>query len=134
MVVAVERTGSSPHRAIFLVLFLFLFAPFVSMAAIAADTDGDGVEDHLDDCPLASGSSTTDRDGCPDRDGDGMSDWNDRWSISGTAFLNDQSLGTSFDYWSVDHSPSGDFIVSGDENGYVRIWNTTTHQTHFRLN
>ena len=101
-------------------------APFLSISAIAADTDGDGVEDHLDDCPLASGSSTVDRDGCPDRDGDGMSDWNDRWSISGTSFLNQQSLSTSYDYWSVDHNPSGEFIVTGDENGYVRIWNTST--------
>ena len=57
-----------------MVVLLFLFTPFSILGASAADTDGDGVEDHLDDCPLASGNSTVDRDGCPDRDGDGTPD------------------------------------------------------------
>ncbi len=38
------------------------------LSAHAADSDEDGVEDSLDDCPWAYGTSTTDRDGCPDKD------------------------------------------------------------------
>ena len=43
------------------------------------DTDGDGFGDNLegvesDECPSVSGTSTEDRDGCPDGDGDGWSD------------------------------------------------------------
>ncbi|MDP6099575.1 MAG: hypothetical protein QF566_05300, partial [Candidatus Thalassarchaeaceae archaeon] len=47
----------------------------------ASDTDGDGVDDSTDDCPLAWGNSTVDRDGCPDKDGDGTSDVADPWVI-----------------------------------------------------
>ena len=67
------------HRA-FLLATLFLFS-LMSMAAQAADSDGDGVEDSLDDCPWAAGTSTVDSDGCPDQDGDGTSDYNDGWVI-----------------------------------------------------
>ena len=43
------------------------------------DTDDDGFGDNLegvdsDECPSVSGTSTEDRDGCPDGDGDGWSD------------------------------------------------------------
>ena len=43
------------------------------------DSDGDGFGDNLegvesDECPSVSGTSTEDRDGCPDGDGDGWSD------------------------------------------------------------
>ena len=56
---------------------MFLTALMVGMLALpiasAADIDGDGVDDSSDDCPYAPGNST-DRTGCPDRDGDGKSD------------------------------------------------------------
>ena len=48
---------------------LMVSAILVPLNAYAADSDGDGIEDSLDDCPWASGDSTLDRDGCPDRDG-----------------------------------------------------------------
>lgn len=35
------------------------------------DFDGDGVNDHHDDCPSVSGTSTIGLSGCPDDDGDG---------------------------------------------------------------
>ena len=38
------------------------------------DTDGDGFDDLEDNCITVAGSSTTDRLGCPDSDGDGYSD------------------------------------------------------------
>ena len=60
-------------------LLIILMAGIVlsPLSAHAADSDGDGVEDSLDDCPWAYGTSNTDRDGCPDKDGDGTSDFND---------------------------------------------------------
>jgi hypothetical protein len=38
------------------------------------DTDLDGFDNNSDACPEEAGSSTIDRDGCPDSDGDGVSD------------------------------------------------------------
>ena len=48
------------------------------------DTDGDGYGDNPngtnpDACPTVIGTSTIDRYGCPDEDGDGASDVNDLW-------------------------------------------------------
>jgi OOP family OmpA-OmpF porin len=40
------------------------------------DTDGDGIPDHLDACPDEPGPAAT--SGCPDRDGDGVPDKEDR--------------------------------------------------------
>ena len=117
--IATRRLGSY-----FLIGLLMLSVlPLVN----AVDTDGDGIEDHLDDCPLAIGNSSVDKMGCPDWDNDGTSDWNDRISISNAHFLSQQTIGSSYDYISVDHSPNGDFIITGDENGWVRIWNTSAH-------
>ena len=71
-----------------LLVFLFLVS-VTSLAAQAADSDGDGVQDSADDCPWAAGDSTVDRDGCPDRDGDGTSDFNDAWAIGNPNFQNE---------------------------------------------
>ena len=54
-----------------------------------ADTDGDGFGDNLegtnpDACPDVSGSSTEDRLGCPDLDGDGWSDEGDAFPSEAT--------------------------------------------------
>ena len=53
----------------------------------SADTDDDGFGDnHLapggDDCPNQFGTSTVDRSGCTDSDGDGYSDPSSTWTIS----------------------------------------------------
>ena len=58
------------------------------------DSDGDGFGDNLegvdsDECPSVSGTSTEDRDGCPDGDGDG---WSDPDSVNST------SIGTADAY------------------------------------
>jgi len=102
----------------------------VSMSCLnlvsGADRDGDGIDDSADDCPFAAGDSTVDRNGCPDRDGDGTSDFNDGWTSINPSFAKDIALTSSFDYWDVDHSPDGEFIVSSDETGYARIRNATT--------
>ncbi len=109
------------HSAV-LCMVLVVLMPFAS----ALDTDGDGHEDHNDDCMLAVGNSSVDRTGCPDADGDGTSDWNDRTSIPGSHFEIVQTLSSSYDYYGIDHSPDGELVLSGDENGWVRIWNTST--------
>ncbi|MGB0602438.1 MAG: WD40 repeat domain-containing protein, partial [Candidatus Poseidoniaceae archaeon] len=108
----------------------YLAALMVGMLALpiasAADSDGDGIDDSADDCPYSYGDSSADRTGCPDRDGDGTSDVNDGWTSINPSFAKDVALTSNFDYWDVDHSPDGEFIVSVDENGYARIRNSTT--------
>ena len=52
-----------------------------------ADSDNDGFGDNLtgsnpDDCPMQGGNSTVDRIGCPDQDGDGISDADGLWNVS----------------------------------------------------
>jgi len=55
------------------------------------DTDFDTILDIEDDCPNDAGSSTNDRQGCLDSDGDGWSDPDDLWLVSNgaDAFPND---------------------------------------------
>ena len=112
------------HRAV-LLAFLFLLS-LTSLASQAADSDGDGVDDNVDDCPWAAGTSTVDKDGCPDRDGDGTSDFNDVWVIGNPNFQNEFTITSSSDYYGVDYHPTGEFIVTGAEDGFVRIWNAST--------
>ena len=114
----------SARRGIFLVL-LMLFMVLAPLAN-AADSDGDGIEDSVDDCRFAAGTSTVDRDGCPDSDGDGISDFNDSWSISNPNFTNQQILSSNSDYYDVDFSPDGEYIVTAAADGFVRIWNAST--------
>ena len=116
-------SGSKSKAA--LLSFLFLVSLF-SIAAQAADSDGDGVQDGSDDCPWAAGTSTVDKDGCPDRDGDGTSDYNDGWAIGNPNYQNEFTTSSSSDYYGVKYSPSGEFIVTGSEDGFVRIWNAST--------
>jgi hypothetical protein len=84
---------------------------FPSQPSQWADVDEDGFGDNQspeadrpDSCPITSGTSTEDRFGCPDRDGDGWSDLNDlfpdrvdQWAdLDGDGF-GDNSLGQLFD-------------------------------------
>ena len=56
---------------------------FPSDASRWADTDGDGYDDTIDDaCPNAAGTSSLDRQGCPDRDSDGWSDPDGIWTVA----------------------------------------------------
>ena len=110
----------------FLLIFL-MSVMALAPGALGADSDGDGVENSVDDCPWSAGTSTVDRDGCPDRDGDGTSDINDGWSINNPNFQNEFTLNSNSDYHDVEYSPSGEFIVTGSEDGFVRLWNATTH-------
>jgi hypothetical protein len=95
--------------------------------ASAGDTDGDGVDDALDDCPVAEGNSTVDRTGCPDRDGDGTSDRNDPWTIQTGGFGEDHRQQSNDDYYVSVFSDDGNYYLTSDGD-FMRIWETATKQ------
>lgn len=77
---------------------------FVNEPSQWSDADGDGYGDNSegitpDDCPAVSGTSTLDRMGCLDSDGDGYSDTDSMWSAEdgGDAFREDPTQWSDFD-------------------------------------
>ena len=113
------------RKAMFLTILMF----FMTLAPLAAgaDSDGDGFDDSVDDCRWAYGTSSIDKDGCPDSDGDGTSDINDKWTTNNPNFQNEFTISSNQDYLDVDYSPDGEFVTTASENGFVRIWNASTH-------
>ena len=99
---------------------------------MADDTDGDGTDDSVDDCPVAAGNSTLDRTGCPDRDGDGTSDFNDPWVMSTGGYLEDQYDSSNDDYSMVRFNNDAtqyatiEYTGGWSGNTYLRIWDTST--------
>jgi hypothetical protein len=74
------------------------------------DTDGDGFDDAIDDaCPLDYGTSTIDRLGCPDADGDGYSDPDAEWTTANgsDAFPGDITQWADQDGDSFGDNPNG---------------------------
>ena len=118
---------SSPNRAL-LLAGLMLASTTLAMTVSAYDTDGDGVQDPQDDCPIAEGNSTLDRVGCPDRDGDGTSDFNDRWTIGTAGFAQDAHQGFNENVNSIVYSPDASEYAIGDNNGWLRVFTTATNQ------
>ena len=116
---------AAPRVSALVLSFLMLSMLGLGLAS-GADTDNDGIDDSIDDCIYAPGNSTTDRNGCPDRDGDGTSDFNDGWTSANPNFNKDVAVTQNYDFTGVDHSPDGEFVASSDENGYLRIWNATS--------
>ena len=110
-----------------LILIFLMTAMVLAPIAMGADSDGDGIENSVDDCPWSAGTSSVDRDGCPDRDGDGTSDFNDGWTINNPNYQNEFTVTSNVDYVGVDYSPTGEFVVTGSEDGFVRVWNASTH-------
>ena len=121
-----ERSRRKPLSILLILLMIgIVLAP---LSAHAADADGDGVDDSVDDCPYASGTSTVDRDGCPDRDGDGTSDLMDGWTSQNPNFVLEVNNPRSSDFNDVDFSPDGSEVATSSGDGYIRIWNTSTGQ------
>ena len=56
-----------------------------TLVNLTEDADLDGVEDDDDDCPNTYGTSTNDREGCPDSDGDGYSNPDATWTVNNGA-------------------------------------------------
>ena len=56
-----------------------------TLVNLTEDADFDGVEDDDDDCPNLYGTSSMDREGCPDSDGDGYSNPDGSWTVSNGA-------------------------------------------------
>jgi hypothetical protein len=90
----------------------------VSFQFIAPDdVDMDGVLNPDDDCPGVAGTSTIDRDGCPDADGDGYSDENDDFPNNPSEWLDTDGDGVG-DNSDVFPNDSGEWMDSdGDGVG-----------------
>ena len=56
-----------------------------TLVNLTEDADLDGVQDDDDDCPTDYGTSTADREGCPDSDGDGYSNPDGTWTVNNGA-------------------------------------------------
>ncbi|MED5486237.1 MAG: DUF5711 family protein, partial [Candidatus Thermoplasmatota archaeon] len=114
---AAERLGhdAASFRAI-IISALMVTSTLLAGSVLAADTEGDGADDTVDDCPVAAGNSTLDRTGCPDRDGDGTSDLNDPWVMSTGGYLQDAYQSSSDDYLMV--------RFNGDATKYVTLYNS----------
>jgi WD40 repeat protein len=118
-----REPGQNPRAA--LLLSLLMLVGLLPMVA-ALDSDGDGVDDTVDDCPYAAGTSSVDRYGCPDADGDGTSDVADPWTTTNPNFTEAMAITTSYSHNAADHSPDGELVATASADR-VRIWNTTTH-------
>jgi hypothetical protein len=83
------------------------------------DSDNDGFGDNGDECPLQWGNSTTDREGCADLDGDGVSDLTDSFVSDGTQWsdLDSDGFGDNLTGVRGDFCPSV-FGLSARNNTY----------------
>ncbi len=110
---------------VFTILFLMISSTTLLHTAAAEDSDGDGVDDSVDDCPFAFGNSTIDRTGCPDADGDGRSDLNDAWTSQYPSFSLDATVAATTNIFDAAYSPTGEFVAIR-ENQHIKIYNTST--------
>jgi len=63
---------------LFILALISQFSGIVFAETKSTDSDSDGVDDEIDDCPFLAGNSTQPPNiGCPDRDNDGYSDIDD---------------------------------------------------------
>ena len=101
---------------------------FATIGVQAADFDSDGVDDAVDDCIRSPGNSTQDRQGCPDRDGDGRSDIIDGVTIDTAPYYGLTSTDIGSNVYGVAFSPDGTLAAAGADNGNLRIYSLDTSQ------
>jgi len=89
--------------------FALALSRSLAMTNISADADGDGFIDGADDCPSISGTSTIDRAGCTDSDGDGRSNPDSGWTVNdgADAFANDATQWADADFDGFGDNPTG---------------------------
>ena len=80
-----------------------------NLVNLTEDADLDGVEDDDDDCPNTYGTSTNDREGCPDSDGDGYSNPDASWTANegADAFPSESTQWADQDFDGYGDNPAG---------------------------
>ena len=88
------------------------------------DTDEDGFKDTVDDCVDLVGTSTNDRSGCTDSDGDGWSDPDSGWGVQNGA---DAFPGEASQWLDSDNDGYGDNLdgFQGDHCQYSRGYSSS---------
>ncbi|MHA1169143.1 MAG: hypothetical protein ACTSRU_15055, partial [Candidatus Hodarchaeales archaeon] len=104
------------------------------------DSDWDGFGDNTDECPSVWGNSSSDRVGCPDLDGDGVSDLNDpcpedpldmceiTWNPSYQVIEHRETHNES--WWVIETNETTTIDVNFDDCDYSSIWGDV-HYLHF---
>lgn len=71
-----------------------------NLTNLTQDADLDGIIDSSDDCTNVAGTSSSDRNGCPDTDGDGYSNPDSTWTVNdgADAFSSDSTQWADTDY------------------------------------
>ena len=101
---------------------------FPSDSSRWADADGDGIDDASDDsCPGVAGTSSQDRLGCPDSDGDGYSDSDSTWGFNDGAdvFPNDNTQWNDTDSDGYGDEPTGN-LADSCPNVWGDSWQNNT--------
>ena len=92
-------------------MFALALSDDYDLVNLTQDADLDGVEDADDDCLLVPGTSSVDRNGCPDTDSDGYSDPDSGWLSHpaglADAFVNEPTQWADQDGDSYGDNPTG---------------------------
>ena len=94
-----------------------------TLVNLTEDADFDGVEDDDDDCPNLYGTSSIDREGCPDSDGDGYSNPDGSWTVSNGA---DAFPSVDTQWADQDFDGYGDNAVGFEPDACVSILGNST--------
>nr|AIF18031.1 OmpA domain-containing protein [uncultured marine group II/III euryarchaeote KM3_80_G12] len=126
---AIQSEQLCSRTALILSFLILSSTLLISSSALAADGDGDGIDDALDDCQFAAGNSTSILDGCPDSDGNGVPDSEEEvtgdWDNSGRELF--ASIGGG---WggsaarAVAWSPNGIYLVGGGDSNVVLLYSS----------
>ncbi len=94
------------------------------LSNLTQDADLDGYEDDDDDCNSTAGTSTVDRTGCPDTDGDGYSNPDSNWTVNNgaDAFPSENTQWADSDYDgygdnAAGHEPDACTATAGNSTG-----------------